>query len=60
MTMFEIGSITSNNLNSFLPIFGDDLLRATISLFAVINPIVLYPYLPVLLKKCKKTNEIEY
>ena len=39
MTMFEIGSITSNNLNSFLPIFGDDLLRATISLFAVINPI---------------------
>jgi multiple antibiotic resistance protein len=41
--MFDIGSITSYNLFSFMNIFGDDLLRATISLFAVINPIGSIP-----------------
>ena len=56
MTMFEIGSITSNNLNSFLPIFGDDLLRATISLFAVINPIGTIPLFASITQKMQKNE----
>lgn len=52
--IFDIGSITSHNLFSFLNIFGDDLLRATISLFAVINPIGTIPLFASITQKMQK------
>ena len=52
--MFDIASITSHNLLSFLNIFGDDLLRATISLFAVINPIGTIPLFASITQKMQK------
>jgi len=54
MMIFDIGSITSHNLFSFLNIFGDDLLRATISLFAVINPIGTIPLFASITQKMQK------
>ena len=57
--MLDIATITSHNLFSFLNIFGDDLLRATNISFCRNQPNRYYTlYLPALLKKCKKTNEI--
>lgn len=52
--MFDIGSITTYNLFSFLNIFGDDLLRATISLFVVINPIGTIPLFASITQKMQK------
>ena len=52
--MFDIGSITSYNLFSFLNTFGDDLLRATISLFVVINPIGTIPLFASITQKMQK------
>ena len=52
--MFDITTITSPNLFSFLNIFGDDLLRATISLFAVINPIGTIPLFANITQKMQK------
>ena len=52
--MFDIASISSHNLFSFLNIFGDDLLRATISLFAVINPIGTIPLFASITQKMQK------
>ena len=54
--MFDIGSITSSNLFSFLNIFGDDILRATISLFAVINPIGTIPLFASMIQKMQKVD----
>ena len=54
MIMFDITTITSPNLFSFLNIFGDDLLRATISLFAVINPIGTIPLFANITQKMQK------
>ncbi len=54
--IFDIGSITSHNLFSFLNIFGDDLLRATISLFAVINPIGTIPLFASMTQKMQKVE----
>lgn len=54
MTMFDIASVTLPNLFSFLNIFGDDLLRATISLFAVINPIGTIPLFASITQKMQK------
>jgi multiple antibiotic resistance protein len=58
MMIFDIGSIsiTSYNLFSFLNIFGDDLLRATISLFAVINPIGTIPLFASMTQKMPKVE----
>jgi multiple antibiotic resistance protein len=58
MMIFDIGSIsiTSYNLFSFLNIFGDDLLRATISLFAVINPIGTIPLFASMTQKMQKVE----
>ncbi|WP_458747301.1 MarC family protein [Candidatus Nitrosocosmicus sp. T] len=56
MMIFDIGSITSHNLFSFLNIFGDDLLRATISLFAVINPIGTIPLFASMTQKMQKVE----
>ena len=56
--MFDIATISSYNLFSFLNIFGDDLLRATISLFAVINPIGSIPLFASITQKMQK-NERE-
>jgi multiple antibiotic resistance protein len=56
MMIFDIGSITSHNLFSFLNIFGDDLLRATISLFAVINPIGTIPLFASMTQKMPKVE----
>jgi multiple antibiotic resistance protein len=56
--MFDIGPITSYNLFSFLNTFGDDLLRATLSLFAVINPIGTIPLFASMTQKMQK-NERE-
>ena len=52
--MFDIATISSHNLISFLNIFGDDLLRATISLFAVINPIGTIPLFASITQKMQK------
>ncbi len=52
--MFDIASVTLPNLFSFLNIFGDDLLRATISLFAVINPIGTIPLFASITQKMQK------
>ncbi len=54
--MFEIATISSHNLFSFLNIFGDDLLRATISLFAVINPIGTIPLFASITQKMQKNE----
>ena len=54
--MFDIGSITSSNLFSFLNIFGDDLLRATISLFVVINPVGTIPLFASMIQKMQKVD----
>jgi multiple antibiotic resistance protein len=54
--MFDIGSITSSNLFSFLNIFGDDLLRATISLFVVINPVGTIPLFASMTQKMQKNE----
>lgn len=54
--MLDIASITSYNLFSFLNIFGDDLLRATISLFAVINPIGTIPLFASITQKMQKNE----
>jgi multiple antibiotic resistance protein len=56
MMIFDIGSITSYNLFSFLNIFGDDLLRATVSLFAVINPIGTIPLFASMTEKMPKVE----
>jgi multiple antibiotic resistance protein len=56
MMIFDIGSITSHNLFSFLNIFGDDLLRATVSLFAVINPIGTIPLFASMTQKMPKVE----
>ena len=56
MMIFDIGSITPHNLFSFLNIFGDDLLRATISLFAVINPIGTIPLFASMTQKMQKNE----
>lgn len=58
--MFELASITSHNLFSFLNIFGNDLLKATISLFVVINPIGTILLFASITQKMQKKNEIEY
>ena len=54
--MFDIATIPSYNLFSFLNIFGDDLLRATISLFAVINPIGTIPLFASITQKMQKNE----
>jgi len=54
--MFEIATISPHNLFSFLNIFGDDLLRATISLFAVINPIGTIPLFSSITQKMQKNE----
>jgi multiple antibiotic resistance protein len=54
--MFDIATISSHNLFSFLNIFGDDLLRATISLFAVINPIGTIPLFASITQKMQKNE----
>ena len=54
--MFDIDTISSHNLISFLNIFGDDLLRATISLFAVINPIGTIPLFASMTQKMQKVE----
>lgn len=54
--MFDIAPISSHNLFSFLNIFGDDLLRATISLFAVINPIGTIPLFASITQKMQKNE----
>ena len=54
--MFDIATISSYNLFSFLNIFGDDLLRATISLFAVINPIGTIPLFASITQKMQKNE----
>ena len=54
--MFDIPTISSHNLFSFLNIFGDDLLRATISLFAVINPIGNIPLFASITQKMQKNE----
>lgn len=56
MMIFDIGSITPHNLFSFLNIFGDDLLRATISLFAVINPLGTIPLFASMTQKMQKNE----
>jgi multiple antibiotic resistance protein len=50
----DIISITLHNLFSFLNIFGDDLLRSTISLFVVINPIGIIPLFASITQKMQK------
>lgn len=54
--MFDIATISSYNLFSFLNIFGDDLLRVTISLFAVINPIGTIPLFASMTQKMQKVE----
>jgi multiple antibiotic resistance protein len=54
--MFDIATISSHNLFSFLNIFGDDFLRATISLFAVINPIGTIPLFASITQKMQKNE----
>ena len=56
----DILSITIQNLFSFLNIFGNDILRSTIALFVVINPIGTIPLFRALLKKCKKKKPTQY
>ena len=55
--MFDISSIASYDLFSFLNIFGDDLLRATISLFVVINPIGTIPLFASITQKMQKKEQ---
>ena len=54
--MFDIVTIASHDLFSFLNIFGDDLLRATISLFVVINPIGTIPLFASITQKMQKNE----
>ena len=50
----DIVSILLHDLFSFLNIFGDDLLRSTIALFVVINPIGTIPLFATITQKMKK------
>jgi multiple antibiotic resistance protein len=50
----DIVSIILHNLLSFLDIFGDDLLRSTIALFVVINPIGTIPLFASITQKMQK------
>lgn len=50
----DIISITLHNLFSFVNIFGDDLLKSTISLFVVINPIGTIPLFASITQKMQK------
>jgi multiple antibiotic resistance protein len=50
----DIVSIILHNLFSFLDIFGDDLLRSTIALFVVINPIGTIPLFASITQKMQK------
>lgn len=54
MMIQDIVSIVSHNLFSFLNIFGDDLLRSTIALFVVINPIGIIPLFASITQKMQK------
>ncbi|MDN5867666.1 MAG: MarC family protein, partial [Candidatus Nitrosocosmicus sp.] len=48
--------ITLQNLLSYLNFFGDDLLRSTISLFVVINPIGTIPLFASITQKMQRTE----
>ena len=50
----DIVSVTLLDLFSFLNIFGDDLLRSTIALFVVINPIGTIPLFASITQKIAK------
>ncbi len=50
----DILSITIQNLFSFLNIFGNDILRSTIALFVVINPIGTIPLFASITQKMQK------
>ena len=50
----DIVSIILHDLFSFLNIFGDDLLRSTIALFVVINPIGIIPLFASITQKMQK------
>jgi multiple antibiotic resistance protein len=50
----DIVSIILHNLFSLLDIFGDDLLRSTIALFVVINPIGTIPLFASITQKMQK------
>jgi multiple antibiotic resistance protein len=54
MMIQDIVSIVSHDLFSFLNIFGDDLLRSTIALFVVINPIGIIPLFASITQKMQK------
>jgi multiple antibiotic resistance protein len=54
MMVQDIVSIVSHDLFSFLNIFGDDLLRSTIALFVVINPIGIIPLFASITQKMQK------
>lgn len=50
----DIASVTLLDLFSFLNNFGDDLLRSTIALFVVINPIGIIPLFTSITQKMQK------
>jgi multiple antibiotic resistance protein len=54
MMIQDLVSIISHDLFSFLNIFGDDLLRSTIALFVVINPIGIIPLFASITQKMQK------
>ena len=56
----DIVSIILQDVFSFLNIFGDDLLRSTIALFVVINPIGTIPLFASITQKMQKkeTNTV--
>jgi multiple antibiotic resistance protein len=54
MMIQDIVSIVSHDLFSFINIFGDDLLRSTIALFVVINPIGIIPLFASITQKMQK------
>ena len=54
MMIQDIVPIVSHDLFSFLNIFGDDLLRSTIALFVVINPIGIIPLFASITQKMQK------
>lgn len=54
MMVQDIVSTVSHDLFSFLNIFGDDLLRSTIALFVVINPIGIIPLFASITQKMQK------
>ena len=56
--MPDIVHITLHDLFSFQNIFGDDLLRAIISLFVVINPIGTIPLFASITQKMQKIERI--